>query len=122
MNAATRYPFPGVPAIIDGSEAVAHVETRIAEGCCAYPITPSTTMASLFQAAVADGRHVFVEKPMALTKAAIADRRSHGWPPRHSPSRAMIIGVKPDVGDRKKIDDRTARLRCLPAAHTPRYA
>jgi pyruvate-ferredoxin/flavodoxin oxidoreductase len=49
-------PFPGLPAIVDGSEAIAHVETRISEGACAYPITPSTTMAALYQAAVADGR------------------------------------------------------------------
>ncbi len=47
--------FPGIVAVADGSEAIAHVETRIAEGACAYPITPSTTMAALFQAAVADG-------------------------------------------------------------------
>ncbi|HEY7331632.1 MAG TPA: 2-oxoacid:acceptor oxidoreductase family protein [Candidatus Limnocylindria bacterium] len=47
---------PGTPAIVDGSEAIAHVETRISEGACAYPITPSTTMAALYQAAVADGR------------------------------------------------------------------
>jgi pyruvate-ferredoxin/flavodoxin oxidoreductase len=48
--------FPGHPAICDGSEAVAHVEIRISEGCCAYPITPSTTMAAIYQAAVAEGR------------------------------------------------------------------
>lgn len=48
--------FPGIPAIVDGSEAIAHVETRISEGSCAYPITPSTTMAAIFQAAVAEGR------------------------------------------------------------------
>jgi pyruvate-ferredoxin/flavodoxin oxidoreductase len=51
---AARY--PGIPAVADGSEAVAHVETRVAEAACAYPITPSTTMAALYQAAVADGR------------------------------------------------------------------
>jgi pyruvate-ferredoxin/flavodoxin oxidoreductase len=57
VSRATVTPsFPGIPSIVDGSEAIAHVETRIAEGCCAYPITPSTTMAALFQAAVADGR------------------------------------------------------------------
>jgi len=49
-------PYPGIPAIVDGSEAIAHVETRISEGSCAYPITPSTTMAALYQAAVADGK------------------------------------------------------------------
>ncbi len=48
--------FPGIPAIVDGSEAIAHVETRLAETACAYPITPSTTMAAIFQAAVAEGR------------------------------------------------------------------
>ncbi len=48
--------FPGIPAIVDGSEAVGHVETRLAEVACVYPITPSTTMAAVFQAAVADGR------------------------------------------------------------------
>jgi len=47
--------YPGIPAIVDGSEAVAHVETRLSEAACAYPITPSTTMAALYQAAVADG-------------------------------------------------------------------
>jgi pyruvate-ferredoxin/flavodoxin oxidoreductase len=57
MSRAIASPaFPGIPSIVDGSEAVAHVETRICEGCCAYPITPSTTMAALFQAAVADGK------------------------------------------------------------------
>jgi pyruvate-ferredoxin/flavodoxin oxidoreductase len=48
--------FPGLPAIVDGSEAIAHVETRLSEVACVYPITPSTTMAAIFQAAVAEGR------------------------------------------------------------------
>jgi pyruvate-ferredoxin/flavodoxin oxidoreductase len=51
-----RVRFPGTPAIVDGSEAVASIETRISEIACAYPITPSTTMAAIFQAAVADRR------------------------------------------------------------------
>ena len=51
---AVRY--PGIPAVMDGSEAAAYVETRISEGACTYPITPSTTMAALYQAAVADGK------------------------------------------------------------------
>ncbi len=53
---ASTPPYPGIPAIVDGSEAVAHVETRLAEVACVYPITPSTTMAAVFQAAVAEGR------------------------------------------------------------------
>ncbi len=48
--------FPGIPVIVDGSEAIAHVETRISEAACAYPITPSTTMAAVYQVAVAEGR------------------------------------------------------------------
>jgi pyruvate-ferredoxin/flavodoxin oxidoreductase len=48
--------FPGMAAIVDGSEAIAHVETRLSEVACAYPITPSTTMAAVFQTAVANGR------------------------------------------------------------------
>jgi pyruvate-ferredoxin/flavodoxin oxidoreductase len=48
--------YPGHPAVVDGSEATAHVEIRISEAACSYPITPSTTMAAIYQAAVADGR------------------------------------------------------------------
>jgi pyruvate-ferredoxin/flavodoxin oxidoreductase len=54
MSASPR--FPGIPTICDGSEAIASVETRISEGACSYPITPSTTMPAIYQAAVADGR------------------------------------------------------------------
>jgi pyruvate-ferredoxin/flavodoxin oxidoreductase len=52
---STKPEFPGIPAIIDGSEAIAYVETRISDGACAYPITPSTTMAAVYQVAVANG-------------------------------------------------------------------
>lgn len=48
--------FPGVPVICDGSEAIASVETRISEGACSYPITPSTTMPAVYQSAVANGK------------------------------------------------------------------
>jgi pyruvate-ferredoxin/flavodoxin oxidoreductase len=48
--------YPGIPAIVDGSEAIAYVEQRISEGACAYPITPSTNMGTYFQIAVAEGR------------------------------------------------------------------
>ncbi len=47
--------YPGIPAIVDGSEAIGYVETRISEAACAYPITPSTTMAAVYQVAVANG-------------------------------------------------------------------
>ena len=64
MTSTSGIPYPGIPAIIDGSQAVAHVETRLSEGCCAYPITPSTTMATLYQAAVADGGHNLWDTPL----------------------------------------------------------
>jgi pyruvate-ferredoxin/flavodoxin oxidoreductase len=61
---APRFPFPGTAAVVDGSEAIASVETRISEIACAYPITPSTTMAAIFQAAVADGRSNLWDTPL----------------------------------------------------------
>jgi len=64
--AGDRPPYPGIAAIIDGSEAIAHVETRISEVACAYPITPSTTMAAIFQAAVAAGRPNLWGTPLAF--------------------------------------------------------
>ncbi len=60
--------YPGVPAIVDGSEAIAAVETRIGEVACVYPITPSTTMAALFQAAVAEGRKNLWGTPLAFVE------------------------------------------------------
>jgi pyruvate-ferredoxin/flavodoxin oxidoreductase len=60
--------FPGLPAVVDGSEAIAHVEVRISEAACAYPITPSTTMAARFQAAVADGRSNLWGTPLAFVE------------------------------------------------------
>lgn len=68
MAKVARPPFPGKPAIIDGSEAVAYVETRLAEACCAYPITPSTTMATLFQVAVANGAKNLWGTPLAFVE------------------------------------------------------
>jgi pyruvate-ferredoxin/flavodoxin oxidoreductase len=63
-RAAPRY--PGIPAIVDGSEAIAHVEVRISEAACAYPITPSTTMAAIFQSAVAGGKPNLWGIPLAF--------------------------------------------------------
>ncbi len=51
---------------MDGSEAIADVEVRIADGACAYPITPSTNMAAAFQAAVANGRTNLWGTPLAF--------------------------------------------------------
>ena len=32
----------GIPSIVDGSKRIGHVDTRITEAICAYPLTPST--------------------------------------------------------------------------------
>jgi pyruvate-ferredoxin/flavodoxin oxidoreductase len=58
--------YPGIPAIVDGSEAIAHVEVRISEAACAYPITPSTNMAAIYQAAVAGGKTNLWGTPLAF--------------------------------------------------------
>ena len=58
--------FPGTAVICDGSEVIASVETRISEAACSYPITPSTTMPAVFQAAVADGRTNLWGTPLAF--------------------------------------------------------
>jgi pyruvate-ferredoxin/flavodoxin oxidoreductase len=80
VNEKVSARFPGKPAILDGSEAVAYVETRVSEGCCAYPITPSTTMATLYQVAVADGKPnlwgtqlVFIEPESEHSSASAAE-------------------------------------------------
>jgi pyruvate-ferredoxin/flavodoxin oxidoreductase len=64
VDTAPRY--PGLPAIVDGSEAAAHVESRLAEVACVYPITPSTTMAAIYQAAVAAGKTDLWGTPLAF--------------------------------------------------------
>lgn len=58
--------FPGLPVICDGSEAIASVETRISEGACSYPITPSTTMPAVYQTAVANGKTNLWGTPLAF--------------------------------------------------------
>ena len=63
---ANRVRYPGIRTICDGSEAIASVETRISEGACSYPITPSTTMPAVYQAAVADGRTNLWGTPLAF--------------------------------------------------------
>ena len=82
-NAATNTPdpeFPGIPAILDGSESIAYVETRISDGACAYPITPSTALAAVYQVAVANGtpnlwgtRLKFVEPESEHSSASAAE-------------------------------------------------
>ena len=47
--------YPGLPRVINGNGAVAHVMTQVCGGVIGYPITPSTEIAELFEAARASG-------------------------------------------------------------------
>lgn len=62
----TSFPFPGIAATADGSEAVVWVETHITQGACAYPITPSTNMGGGYQLAVANGQKNLWDEPLAF--------------------------------------------------------
>ncbi len=62
------FPFPGIPATADGSEAVVWVETQISQGACAYPITPSTNMGAGYQMAVANGQQNLWGEPLAFVE------------------------------------------------------
>lgn len=48
-------PYPGIPTVLHGNAAVAHVMKHVCGGVIGYPITPSTEIAELFEAARADG-------------------------------------------------------------------
>ncbi|HEY3337884.1 MAG TPA: 2-oxoacid:acceptor oxidoreductase family protein [Propionicimonas sp.] len=48
--------FPGIPEVINGNGAVAHVMKHVCGGVIGYPITPSTEIAELFEAARAEGQ------------------------------------------------------------------
>jgi pyruvate-ferredoxin/flavodoxin oxidoreductase len=50
-----KFEYPGIPTTCDGSEAVVHVETHVAQAAGAYPITSSTNMGGGFNAAVTNG-------------------------------------------------------------------
>ena len=52
----TQFPYPGIPTTCDGAESVVWVETHIAQGSGAYPITSSTTMGGGFNQAVMNGK------------------------------------------------------------------
>lgn len=54
-NKEGKRTYPGIKVSIDGSEAAVWVEIHITDGACAYPITPSTSMAAGYQNAVANG-------------------------------------------------------------------
>ena len=48
--------FPGEPVVINGNGAVAHVMSHVCGGVIGFPITPSTEISELYEAARAEGR------------------------------------------------------------------
>jgi len=70
MNAKTKMAkYPGIPSVIHGNGAVAHVMGHVCGGVIGYPITPSTEIAEIYEAVRADGgvnvwgRHPFFFSP-----------------------------------------------------------
>ncbi len=61
--------FPGLPSVINGNGAIAHVMRHVCGGVIGYPITPSTEISELFEAARAEGgvnvwgKHPFFFEP-----------------------------------------------------------
>ncbi len=47
--------FPGLPTVIHGNGAVAHVMSQVCGGVIGYPITPSTEISEMFEMALAEG-------------------------------------------------------------------
>src|SRR4029079_1710770 len=48
--------YPGLPDVINGNGAVAHVMKHVCGGVTGYPITPSTEISETFEAARAEGQ------------------------------------------------------------------
>jgi len=66
----TQHPkYPGLPTVINGNGALAHVMSQVCGGVIGYPITPSTEISELFEAARAQGgvnvwgKHPFFFEP-----------------------------------------------------------
>jgi pyruvate-ferredoxin/flavodoxin oxidoreductase len=61
--------FPGIPTVINGNGSIAHVMRHVCGGVIGYPITPSTEISELFEAARAEGgvnvwgKHPFFFEP-----------------------------------------------------------
>ena len=61
--------YPGIPTVIHGNGAVAHVMSNVCGGVIGYPITPSTEIAELYEAFRAEGgvnvwgKHPFFFEP-----------------------------------------------------------
>ncbi|MDC0935328.1 2-oxoacid:acceptor oxidoreductase family protein [Pirellulales bacterium] len=80
LEAPEKFEYPGIPTTCDGAEAVVWIETRISQGCGAFPITSSTTMGGGFNQAVMNGipnlwgdQLVFVEPESEHSSASFCE-------------------------------------------------
>ncbi|HQR79328.1 MAG TPA: 2-oxoacid:acceptor oxidoreductase family protein, partial [Actinomycetota bacterium] len=68
-DSSTPAPYPGIPGVINGNGAIAHVMQHVCGGVIGYPITPSTEISELYEAARAQGavnvwgKHPFFFEP-----------------------------------------------------------
>ncbi len=66
---ASKVKYPGIPSVIHGNGAVAHVMSNVCGGVIGYPITPSTEIAEIYEAFRAEGgvnvwgKHPFFFEP-----------------------------------------------------------
>ncbi len=66
---AKKAKYPGIPTVIHGNGAVAHVMGQVCGGVIGYPITPSTEIAEIYEAFRAEGgvnvwgKHPFFFEP-----------------------------------------------------------
>jgi pyruvate-ferredoxin/flavodoxin oxidoreductase len=58
--------YPGIVSTVDGSGAVVWVDAQIAQGACAYPITPSTPMGDGFATEYANGKKNLWDEPLVF--------------------------------------------------------
>ncbi|HYO85686.1 MAG TPA: 2-oxoacid:acceptor oxidoreductase family protein [Dermatophilaceae bacterium] len=69
QEVAHQAKYPGIPTVINGNGAVARVMSHVCGGVIGYPITPSTEIAELYEAARAEGgtnvwgKHAFFFEP-----------------------------------------------------------
>ncbi len=61
--------YPGTPTVIHGNGAVAHVMSHVCGGVIGYPITPSTEISEIYEAARAEGGHQRLGQARVLLRA-----------------------------------------------------
>ncbi|MEE8397022.1 MAG: hypothetical protein V3S29_13275, partial [bacterium] len=69
MSASKTSPFPGVPAVLDGSAAVAECEGEASDAAAESPARPATRMGALWSRAAGEGHANAFGRPLLLVEA-----------------------------------------------------